>query len=906
MIVESPAKARTIGKFLGPGYMLEASIGHVRDLPEGAKQIPAKYKNEEWAYLGVNVRDNFEPVYIIPPGKTEQVRKLKALVKEAKRLYLATDEDREGEAISWHLRELLQPKIPVHRLVFHEITEEAIREALEAPREIDDALVRAQETRRILDRLYGYEVSPLLWRKVRPKLSAGRVQSVAVRLIVDRERERIAFVPATYWDLLATFATRAGEQFQARLISVDDRRVPTTRDFDPATGRLKETGLLLLDTAGAAEQAARLRGAEFRVASLDDKPYTSRPYPPFTTSTLQQEASRKLRFTARRTMQVAQGLYETGHITYMRTDSTNLAAVAVEAARDLVASQYGREYLPDAPRTYQTKVKNAQEAHEAIRPAGHPFDLPEQLRSELSDDEFKLYDLIWKRTIASQMTDARGRRITLVVEGGGAAFQIGGKTIDFPGYLRAYVEGSDDPQAELADKETVLPAVQVGEQLNLADLEPKSHTTQPPPRYTEATLTRTLEELGIGRPSTYAMILDTILAREYAFKRGTALVPTWTAFAVSNLLEGHLPDLVDYRFTAQMEDDLDAISRGETGHTEYLRNFYYGNDHAGLKQQLANKVDEIDAREVSRIPLGRLGEGPGAAEVFARVGRFGPFIECGDRRASIPDDLAPDELTLAKVRELLEQASQGEQPLGYCPTTGKPVYLKVGRFGPYVQRGSPEEAEKPQNASLLKGMDPASVTLDVALRLLALPRELGKHPASGEPIVAQNGRFGPYVKCGGETRSLPADLSPLDVTFEQAIELLAQPKTARRTFGAPREPLRVLEESPVTGQKVQVFSGRYGPYVSDGVTNASVPKEIEPAELTQQQALDLLAVRAALGPSKKTRGRRKTTAKAASPVTGIAGKKRPAKKAVAEKAATRKASASASKSTAKPLPAQSR
>lgn len=888
VIVESPAKARTIAKFLGAGFILEASIGHVRDLPEGAKQIPAQYKNEEWAYLGVNVNDNFEPVYIIPPGKTEQVRKLKGLVKEASRLYLATDEDREGEAISWHLRELLKPKVPVHRLVFHEITKEAIEEALQSPRDIDDSLVRAQETRRILDRLYGYEVSPLLWRKVRPKLSAGRVQSVAVRLIVDRERERIAFVSATYWDLVASFATTADEPFQARLVSVDGKRIPATKDFDPATGSLRESGLLLLDEQQSAELAQRLRQADYRVASLDDKPYTSKPYPPFTTSTLQQEASRKLRFAARRTMQVAQSLYENGHITYMRTDSTNLAAVAVEAARELVTSQYGSEFLPDAPRTYQTKVKNAQEAHEAIRPAGHPFALPEQLRGALSDDEFKLYDLIWKRTIASQMTDARGRRITLVIEGGGAAFQIGGKTIDFPGYLRAYVEGADDPQAELADKETVLPSVRVGESLSLRELETKSHTTQPPPRYTEATLTRTLEELGIGRPSTYAMILDTIQAREYAVKRGTALVPTWTAFAVSNLLEGHLPDLVDYRFTAQMEDDLDAISRGEAGGAEYLRKFYYGNGRGGLKQQLAHKVDEINARDVSRIHIGRLGD----EEVYVRVGRYGPFLECGERRASLTDDVAPDELTIEKASELLAQAAQGDEPLGVCPHTNKPVYLKTGRFGPYVQRGQADDEEKPQNASLLKGMTPADVTLDMALRLLSLPRDLGMHPTLGEAIIAQNGRFGPYIKCGAETRSLPADLSPLDVTFDQAVELLAQPKAARRGFGAPREPLRVLEESPVTKQKIQLLSGRYGPYVTDGVTNASLPKDIAPEELTQQQALDLLAARAAMGPPKKKASRRgASSAKTAPAKKGTSKKPSTAKPTAAKKAPSKKKAA---------------
>jgi DNA topoisomerase-1 len=609
VIVESPAKARTIGKFLGSAYTIEASIGHVRDLPQGAKEVPEKYKGEDWAYLGVNVKEDFEPVYIVSRGKNKQVQKLKGLLKEADQLYLATDEDREGEAISWHLCQLLKPKVPVHRLVFHEITREAIVEALETPRSIDEDLVRAQETRRIIDRLYGYEVSPLLWRKVRPKLSAGRVQSVAVRLIVERERARMAFVSATYWDLQATFARTNGEAFQATLVSVDGQKVPSSRDFDPATGRLKDASMLLLNEQQAQELLQRIRGGDCRVLNVEDKPYTTRPYPPFTTSTLQQEANRKYGFTARTTMQVAQSLYETGHITYMRTDSTNLAAVAVEAARDLVKSQYGDEYLPDQPRVYQTKVKNAQEAHEAIRPAGHPFDLPDGLRAALTNDEFRLYDLIWKRTVASQMADARGHRITITVECDGAVFQVSGKTIEFPGYLRAYVEGSDDPEAELADREAILPAVTKDEPLTCREIEPKSHTTKPPNRFSEAALTRMLEEKGIGRPSTYAAIIETILQRNYVFKRSGALVPTWVAFAVSQLLEDHLPALVDYTFTAQMEDELDAISRGEMGHVDYLSAFYFGNDHPGLKQQLENKVEEIDARHVSRISLGKPDDG---------------------------------------------------------------------------------------------------------------------------------------------------------------------------------------------------------------------------------------------------------------------------------------------------------
>ncbi|MDZ4821344.1 MAG: type I DNA topoisomerase, partial [Planctomycetota bacterium] len=856
VIVESPAKARTIGKYLGAGYTVEASIGHVRDLPQGAKEIPDEYRKEEWARLGVNVQKDFDPLYIVPPGKTAQVRKLKGLLKDADELYLATDEDREGEAISWHLNEILRPKVPVHRLVFHEITKEAIQDALAHPRQIDDDLVRAQETRRIVDRLYGYEVSPLLWRKVRPKLSAGRVQSVAVRLIVEREKQRMAFVSATYWDLLARFAKKAGEsagsEFQAELVSVNGKRIPAGKDFLSTTGQLKEGNFLLLDEAASRKLTEELQSAQFKVATIEDKPYTSKPYAPFTTSTLQQEANRKLGFTARRTMQVAQSLYENGHITYMRTDSTNLASVAIDAARDLVRDQYGPEYLPDAPRTYQTKVRNAQEAHEAIRPAGHPFELPENLRPKLSTDEFKLFDMIWKRTIASQMADARGRRMTITIEGKGAIFQVGGKTIEFPGYLRAYVEGADDPAAELADQETVLPVMAVGDELNCKQLDPKSHTTQPPARFSEAALTRALEEMGIGRPSTYASIIDTILAREYVFKRGNALIPTWVAFAVSQLLESHLPTLVDYKFTAQMEEDLDSISRGESGQLAYLKKFYFGDGQTGLKPHLANKVDEIDARDISRI---RLHQPEGQEQIFARVGRYGPFLEQGERRGAIPEGLAPDELTLEKCTEILNQAEQAEEPLGICPDTNKPVYMKVGRFGPYVQRGHTDDEEKPQNASLLKGMTPETIDLQTALKLLTLPRNLGDHPTSGEAVMAYNGRFGPYIKSGAETRSLPAEISPIDVTFAQALELLAQPKAVRRGFGQKREPLKVFEISPTNPAKIEMLDGRYGLYVTDGTTNASLPKNMEAEEITVEFAQRLLAERAAAGPpAKKKRG----------------------------------------------------
>jgi len=859
VIVESPAKARTISKFLGKDYTVEASIGHIRDLPEGAKEVPEQFKGLPWARLGVNVDDNFTPIYIVPNEKKSQVAKLKQLLKGAGELFLATDEDREGEAISWHLCEVLKPKVPVRRLVFHEITKEAIQDALEHPREIDEGLVRAQETRRILDRLYGYEVSPLLWKKVKPKLSAGRVQSVAVRMIVEREWQRIAFRAATWWDLIGRFATEENKEFEATLVSVGGRKVPSGKDFDSATGQIKDGQLLLLDEGAARDLAARLKSGQFRVASVEERPYTRKPADPFTTSTLQQEANRKLGFGARRTMDIAQNLYENGHITYMRTDSTNLAQVAIDAARDLVRVEYGSEYLPESPRVYRSKVKNAQEAHEAIRPAGHPFELPSALKGELNYDQFRLFELIWKRTIASQMVDARGRIMTVTLEADGAVFQVSGRSIEFPGFLRAYVEGSDDPEAELADQERLLPPVKVGDALACRELTPKDHTTQPPARFSEASLTAALEERGIGRPSTYASIIETILARQYVFKKGNALVPTWTAFSVARLFEEHLPDLVDYQFTAQMEDLLDAISRREEEPVKYLRDFYFGNGHPGLKKQLESKLSEIDARDLARFPLGKPESGEHRDEVVVRVGKYGPFIEQGDRKASIPEDLPPDELTLAKAIEMLEQASLGQEPLGICPDTQRPVYLKQGRFGPYIQRGAPEDEDK-KNASLLPNMKPSEVTFELALKLLTIPRTIGEHPQSHEPIVAFNGKFGPYIKAGSETRSLPREMTPLDVTLEQAVELLAQPKARGRGRAAPREPLKTFEApSPVTNQPVKVLEGRFGVYVSDGTTNATLPKGLAVDQLTFDEALNLLGERAARGPS--TKGRRGRAAK---------------------------------------------
>jgi DNA topoisomerase-1 len=863
VIVESPAKARTIGKFLGKKFTVEASIGHVRDLPQGAKEVPEQFKGEEWAYLGVNINDDFKPVYIVPPGKKQQVIKLRKALKEASGLYLATDEDREGEAISWHLHELLKPKVPVRRLVFHEITREAIEEALQNSREIDLALVQAQETRRILDRLYGYDVSQFLWKKIGPGLSAGRVQSVAVRLIVERERDRIAFVPSTYWDVEGVFATQTGDEFRAELVSVDGRQVPRGKDFDSRTGKLKDPNLLLLDEDDAQALAQRLQSVPFRITKLEIKPFTERPKPPFTTSTLQQEANRKLGFTARRTMKTAQSLYENGHITYMRTDSTTMAKVAKDAARDLVRTEYGPEYLSAEPRVYKSKVKNAQEAHEAIRPAGHPFELPSALQPELTADEYKLFEMIWKRTIASQMADARKRRTTVTVEGGGATFQASGATIEFEGFLRAYVEGSDDPQAALANREILLPKLEQDENLACRQTEAKGHTTQPPARFTEASLTRTLEEKGIGRPSTYASIIETIQARNYVFKKGNALVPSWVAFSVIRLMEEHLPSLVDYEFTAQMEDLLDSISRHEAGHLDYLRQFYFGDGSPGLRETLKRGLQEVDPRVMSRFELGAPASGEYTEPVTLRVGKYGPFLEQGERKASVPIDMPPDELTLAAAMDLLDHAEIGDEPLGLDPESGKPIFLKKGRFGPYIQLGSTEDTEKPRNVSLLKGMNPSETNLELALRLLSLPRNLGEHPESKDPVIASNGRYGPYIQCASETRSLPEGVSPLEVELDEALDLLKQPKTRGRGSATPREPIKEFGKSPVTGEPIKLLAGRYGPYVTDGQTNASLPKDTPPEVTTFELAVRLLEERAAKAPTRRKAIKKKAVKKAA-------------------------------------------
>jgi DNA topoisomerase-1 len=886
VIVESPAKAKTIAGYLGPGYVVESSIGHIRDLPRSASDVPAEYKGQAWAKDGVDVDNGFKALYIVSPDKKQQVNKLKALLKDSDELYLATDEDREGEAIAWHLLETLKPKVPVHRMVFHEITKPAIEAAVASPRELDRDLVDAQETRRILDRLYGYRVSEVLWKKVMPRLSAGRVQSVATRVVVERERARMRFREASYWDVEGSFE-KAGEaeKLVATLQSVDGRRLATGRDFDPETGQLTRE-VLQLDEASARSLSERLESASFEVRSVEDKPYTRKPYAPFMTSTLQQEAGRKLRMSAQQAMRTAQRLYENGHITYMRTDSTNLSETAIAAARQQARDLYGPEYVPDQPRTYARKVKNAQEAHEAIRPSGDVFKTPGQLASQVSGDELRLYELIWQRTVASQMADARGVTASVklgavTADGTDAEFSASGKVITFPGFLRAYVEGSDDPDAELESTEKRLPQVAVGDALDVRGLEPQGHTTSPPARYTEASLVKQLEELGIGRPSTYASIISTIQDRGYVWKKGSALVPTWLAFAVIGLLEQHFGRLVDYGFTASMEDDLDAIAGGNGDSVAWLTRFYFGSDEGkegglarqgGLKKLTSEGLGDIDARAVNSIPIGVDDEG---TPVVVRVGRYGPYVEIGEKRASLPEDLAPDELTVQMALELADAPSD-DRVLGQHPESGLDVVAKKGRFGPYVTVALPEgSSEKPPTASLFKTMDLSSVTLDEALRLLSLPRLLGE--VDGEPVTAQNGRYGPYISRGKESRSLVDEESLFTVTLEQAQALLAQPKLRGRAAAAP--PLKELGDDPVSGKPMVVKEGRFGPYVTDGETNASLRKDDSIEELTDARASELLADRRARGPVKKKAAPRKAAAKKAP------GKKVPAKKAAAKKKA---------------------
>ena len=876
VIVESPAKAKTIAGYLGPGYIVESSIGHIRDLPNKAAEIPARYKDEPWARLGVNVDRDFEPLYVVNADKKAQVKRLKELLAEADELYLATDEDREGEAIAWHLREELKPTIPVKRMVFNEITKEAIRHAAQHTRDLNLRLVDAQETRRILDRLYGYEVSPVLWKKVMPSLSAGRVQSVATRLVVERERERIAFTPAEYWGLKAVFAVLTGTDgadpttFPATLATVDGDRVAQGRDFTSQGVLRSPKGVRHLDEETARGLAERLAGAQYTVRSVERKPYRRSPYAPFRTTTLQQEASRKLGLSAKQTMQVAQRLYENGYITYMRTDSTTLSESAIAAARAQVARLYGDNYLPDKPRTYTSKVKNAQEAHEAIRPAGDTFRTPAE--TGLSGVELRLYELIWKRTIASQMKDAVGESVSVRVAGTSTAgeqveFSATGKIITFHGFLKAYVEGTDDPQAELDDRERRLPPLTEGDPLHAQSVDAEGHSTRPPARYTEASLVKELEEREIGRPSTYATIIGTILERGYVFKKGTALVPSFLAFAVVQLLERHFSHLVDYDFTARMEDVLDAIARGEAERVPWLRRFYFGADgQIGLKELVNEHLGDIDPKEISSFPLPD-------SDIVLRVGRYGPYLERNGQRVNVPDDLAPDELTKERAEELFAQPN-GDRELGKDPETGRTIVAKNGRFGPYVTEvieeteAEAEEAKpkgrkktaapKPRTASLLKSMSLETITLEDALKLLSLPRIVGE--IDGEQVTAQNGRFGPYLKKGSESRSLETEEQLFTVTIEEAKELFAQPKKRRTRAAAP--PLRELGPDPVTGKPMVIKEGRFGPYVTDGESNASLRKGDDVESLTPERAAELLAERRAKAPAKKTTSRtttRKTT-----------------------------------------------
>ena len=909
VIVESPTKARKLAGYLGANYIVESSRGHIRDLPRAAADVPAKFKSEPWARLGVNVDADFEPLYIISPEKKSTVSELKGLLKDVDELYLATDGDREGEAIAWHLLETLKPRIPVKRMVFHEITEPAILEAAENPRDLDIDLVDAQETRRILDRLYGYEVSPVLWKKVAPKLSAGRVQSVATRIIVQRERDRMAFRSAAYWDVVAELDASVSDPkaapptFTARLTTVDGLRVATGRDFDSLGTLRKADEVVVLDEASATALATGLHGAQLTVASVEEKPYTRRPYPPFMTSTLQQEAGRKLRFSAERTMSIAQRLYENGYITYMRTDSTTLSQSAINAARTQARQLYGEEYVYPSPRQYTRKVKNAQEAHEAIRPAGETFATPDAVRRELDGDDFRLYELIWQRTVASQMADARGTTLSLRIngesEGRQVVFSASGRTITFAGFLKAYVETVDElAGGEADDAESRLPQLTQGQRVDAAELTPDGHSTNPPARYTEASLIKALEELGIGRPSTYSSIIKTIQDRGYVHKKGSALVPSWVAFAVTGLLEQHFGRLVDYGFTAAMEDELDAIASGQERRTNWLNNFYFGGDHGvpdsvarsgGLKRLVGVNLEGIDAREVNSIKLFDDTQG---RPVYVRVGKNGPYLErmvAGDdgeptpQRANLNDSLTPDELTLELAEELFATPQEG-RTLGVDPETGHEIVAKDGRYGPYVTEVLPKPDDdgtadegakkpkkptgpKPRTGSLLRSMDLQTVTLEDALKLLSLPRVVGVDPDSSEEITAQNGRYGPYLKRGTDSRSLATEDQIFDITLDEALKIYAEPKRRGRQ-GAAAPPLRELGNDTASGKPMVIKDGRFGPYVTDGETNASLRKGDDVLSITDERAAELLADRRARGPVKRTAKktpRKKPAKKAAKP-----------------------------------------
>ncbi|MEH2441907.1 type I DNA topoisomerase [Nostoc sp.] len=866
VIVESPTKARTIRNYLPAGYRVEASMGHVRDLPQSASEIPAAVKGESWAQLGVNVDADFEPVYVVPKDKKKIVTQLKEALKDVDELILATDEDREGESISWHLYQLLKPKVPTKRMVFHEITQEAIKKALKDCRQIDEQLVRAQETRRILDRLVGYTLSPLLWKKIAWGLSAGRVQSVAVRLLVTRERQRRAFHEGTYWDLKASLS-KEKTPFAAQLVTLAGTKIANGSDFDATTGEITAgRNVLLLNEDQAIALKERLTGKTWSVTEMEERPVTRKPSPPFTTSTLQQESNRKLRLSARDTMRVAQNLYEQGYITYMRTDSVHLSDQAIAAARSSVEKLYGQQYLSPQPRQYTTKSKGAQEAHEAIRPAGSTFRTPQE--TALGGRELAIYDLIWKRTVACQMADSRQTQITVQLQVEDAGFRSSGKRIEFPGYLRAYVEGSDDPEAALEDQEVILPNLKVGDRPNCTELEAVGHETQPPARYTEATLVKTLESEGIGRPSTYASIIGTIIDKGYAHLVSNALIPTFTAFAVTDLLEKHFPDIVDPSFTSKMEQTLDDISTGEVKWLPYLQNFYLG--EKGLETLVKERESQIDATKARTVELENL-------DAKVRIGKYGPYIEVtngdGVITASIPKDLTPADLDPKQVEVLLRQKTTGPDQVGRHPETGEPIYVKIGAYGPYVQLGDKtDENPKPKQASLLKGVTPETVTLEMAVGLLALPRTLGVHPVTGGKIQASLGRFGPYVvhdqgKEGKDYRSLKAADNVLTISLERALELLSEPKKGRSsTNSKSKAALRELGTHPEDGETINIYDGPYGPYIKHGKTNVSIPEGQTVEDITLSEALNLLAAKTSTAKStrkttKSTSSKSKSTAK---------------------------------------------
>ncbi len=875
VVVESPTKAKTIRKFLGKDYVVESCMGHIRDLPKSAKDIPEKVKKEKWAQLGVNVDKNFEPLYCIPKDKTKVVKNLKDKLVDASELYLATDEDREGESISWHLLEVLKPKVPTKRMVFHEITKDAIQKALKDTREIDLNLVRAQEARRILDRLVGYTISPLLWKKVAYGLSAGRVQSVAVRLIVEKELDRIRFKKSAYWGVLAELS-KDGVQFESRLQQFKNQRIATGKDFDGLTGQLTAgKDVLVLDESIARKLSQDLKAGKWQVTEVDEKPTFRKPAPPFITSTLQQEANRKLGLSSRETMQVAQKLYEQGFITYMRTDSTFLSNEAINASRDCIQSKYGKEYLTPQPRNYAAKkVKGAQEAHEAIRPAGNQFMDPDE--TGLTGQQFRLYDLIWKRTIASQMVDARQKQVSAKIQVGDALFGASGMTIEFPGFLRAYVEGSDDPEADLAEREVRLPSLKAQDAVACAKLDPTSHETKPPARFTEASLVQTMEKEGIGRPSTYASVIGTIIDRGYVRKNGTALIPTFTAMIVSKLLKGHLPEFVDLGFTSEMEQSLDNIAEGDLDWEKYLASIYKG--PKGLRAKVDAQEEKIDPDEARTISI------EGMDKYKFHVGRYGAYVttkrDGEDVSASVPDNESPADITPEIAEKLIDQKINGADALGKDPKTDLPVYVLTGRYGPYVQLGdvTPDD-DKPKRASLPPGTQPEQVDLQMALDLLSLPKTLGKHPGTGKDVKAGLGRFGPFVVHEGDYRSIPKTESVVTITFERAMEMLSQPKKGR----GKAAPLKDLGVHPDSAEAIQVFNGPYGPYIKSGKVNVSLPEGTTPETVTLEQAVTLINEKAPAKGAKKAKGKAAKATKEAKPSSDKATPKKTLKKASSAK-----------------------